>query len=88
MWFAALGDYRRNPWFVSFLERLLRNQPEVTRLLARNPFPDNPPRYVRARLYGYRFANWPEHQATGVWWKREERRDYLPAVSLENFRAR
>jgi predicted DCC family thiol-disulfide oxidoreductase YuxK len=88
MWFAALGDYRRNPWFVSFLERLLRNQPEVTRLLARNPFPDNPPRYVRARLYDYRFANWAEHRAAGVWWKREERRDYLPAVSLENFRVR
>jgi hypothetical protein len=88
MWFAALGDYRRNPWFVSFLERLLRNQPAVTRLLAHNPFPDNPPRYVRARLYDYRFADWAEHRATGVWWKREERRDYLPAVSLENFRAR
>lgn len=88
MWFAALGDYRRNPWFVSFLERLLRNQPEVTRLLARNPFPDNPPRYVRARLYEYRFADSAEYRATGAWWKREERRDYLPAVSLENFKAK
>ena len=39
-WFAALGNGRQNPWFVSLLERLLRNTPEVTRLLARNPFPD------------------------------------------------
>ena len=23
MWFAALGDYRTNPWFVAFAERLL-----------------------------------------------------------------
>jgi len=88
MWFAALGDYRRNPWFVSFLERLLRNQPEVTRLLARNPFPHDPPRYVRARLYEYRFTSRTELRATGAWWEREESRDYLPAVSLENFRAR
>jgi lipase maturation factor 1 len=88
MWFAALSNYRRNPWFVSFLERLLRNQPEVTRLLARNPFPDNPPRYIRARLYHYHFTTWSEYRATGAWWKREERGEYLPAVSLENFATR
>jgi predicted DCC family thiol-disulfide oxidoreductase YuxK len=88
MWFAALGNYRRNPWFVSFLERLLRNQPEVTGLLARNPFPSEPPRYVRARLYEYHFTNWSEHRATGAWWKREERGEYLPAVSLDNFERR
>lgn len=85
MWFAALGTYRQNPWFVSLLERLLRSAPPVTRLLAHNPFPENPPRYVRARLYEYRFSNWPEHEATGAWWKREERGEYLPAISLENF---
>ena len=85
MWFAALGTYRHNPWFVSFLERLLRNRPEVTQLLARNPFPNDPPRYVRARLYEYHFTNAAEHRATGAWWKREESGEYLPAVSLENF---
>ena len=85
MWFAALGNYRQNPWFVSLLERLLRNTPAVTRLLERNPFPETPPRYVRARLYEYRFTTWEEHRATGAWWKREESGEYLPAISLENF---
>lgn len=85
MWFAALGSYRQNPWFVSLLERLLRNAPAVTRLLAHNPFPENPPRYVRARLYEYRFTTSRERDATGAWWKREERGEYLPALSLENF---
>jgi predicted DCC family thiol-disulfide oxidoreductase YuxK len=85
MWFAALGNYRQNPWFVSLLERLLRNTPTVTRLLERNPFPETPPRYIRARLYEYRFATWAEHRATGNWWKREESGEYLPAISLENF---
>jgi hypothetical protein len=88
MWFAALGTYRHNPWFVSLLERLLRNAPEVTRLLARNPFPDAPPQYVRAKLFEYHFASAEEHRATGAWWKREERGDYLPLVSLENFERR
>jgi predicted DCC family thiol-disulfide oxidoreductase YuxK len=88
MWFAALGTYRHNPWFVSLLERLLHNTPAVTRLLAHNPFPEYPPRYVRARLYEYRFTTWAEHRATGEWWKREERGDYLPAISLENFERR
>ncbi|HEV2803906.1 MAG TPA: lipase maturation factor family protein [Chthoniobacterales bacterium] len=88
MWFAALGSYRQNPWFVSLLERLLHNTPEVTRLLERNPFPDAPPVYVRAKLFEYRFTTAEEHRATGAWWKREERGEYLPAISLENFERR
>jgi predicted DCC family thiol-disulfide oxidoreductase YuxK len=88
MWFAALGNYRQNPWFVSLLERLLRNTPAVTRLLERNPFPETPPRYIRARLYEYRFTTGVEHRVTGNWWKREENGEYLPAISLENFNRR
>jgi predicted DCC family thiol-disulfide oxidoreductase YuxK len=88
MWFAALGSYRQNPWFVSLLERLLHNTPEVTRLLARNPFPGAPPAYVRAKLFEYRFTTAEEHRGTGAWWKRAERGEYLPAVSLENFERR
>jgi predicted DCC family thiol-disulfide oxidoreductase YuxK len=88
MWFAALGNFRQNPWFVDLMERLLRNTPAVTRLLAHNPFSETPPRYVRARLYEYRFTTWAEHRATGAWWKREENGEYLPAISLVNFERR
>jgi predicted DCC family thiol-disulfide oxidoreductase YuxK len=86
MWFAALGTYRHNPWFVHFLECLLKNNPEVTRLLARNPFPKDPPRYVRATVYDYRFTTSSERRATGAWWKRDERGAYLPPISLDDFR--
>ena len=82
MWFAALGDYRSNPWFVTFVERLLEGSPQVSRLLATNPFPDHAPRYVRAVTYEYRFTTWDEHRATGAWWHREPRGQYLPPVSL------
>jgi predicted DCC family thiol-disulfide oxidoreductase YuxK len=88
MWFAALGTYRHNPWFVRLLERLLRGTPEVTALFARNPFPNDPPRYVRARLYQYRFTTSAERRATGNWWNREEAGVYLPAISLENLEGR
>jgi lipase maturation factor 1 len=88
MWFAALGTYRQNPWFVRFLERLLRGTPEVTALFAKNPFPQDPPRYVRARLYQYRFTTSAESRTTGDWWKREEAGEYLPAISLENLQRR
>ena len=84
MWFAALGDYRTNPWFVSFAERLLEGSPEVVALLEKNPFPDHPPRYVRARTYDYRFTTWDEHRRTGAWWHREPHGEYLPTVGLRN----
>jgi predicted DCC family thiol-disulfide oxidoreductase YuxK len=82
MWFAALGDYRQNPWFRGFVIQLLKNSPEVTKLLARNPFPQTSPRYIRAISYDYHFTTSAERAATGKWWKREERGVYLPRVSL------
>jgi predicted DCC family thiol-disulfide oxidoreductase YuxK len=82
MWFAALGDYRRNRWFVQLLVQLLQNSPAVTRLLEGNPFPQAPPRYIRATLYQYRFATAAEHRATGAWWTRDEQGPYCPVVSL------
>jgi hypothetical protein len=82
MWFAALSDYRTNPWFVTFCERLLEGSPEVLALLEKNPFPDHPPRYVRAMTYDYRFSTWTEHRGNGAWWHREPRSEYLPPVGL------
>jgi Lipase maturation factor len=55
-------------------------------LLANNPFPDKPPRYIRTVFYRYRFTTIDELRQTGAWWKREELREYLPTLSLEQFR--
>lgn len=82
MWFAALGDYRANPWFLNFLGRLLTGAPEVLALLATNPFPEEPPRYVRAVLYEYHFTDAATRRATGAWWRREPRGLYCPELSL------
>lgn len=82
MWFAALSDYHQNPWFGNFCVRLLQGSPEVLGLLAKNPFPDKPPHYIRAELYNYQFTSSAERHATGAWWKRELVGEYLPPVSL------
>jgi predicted DCC family thiol-disulfide oxidoreductase YuxK len=86
MWFAALGSAREEVWFQRFMLRLLENEPCVTRLLTRNPFPEKPPRYVRAILYKYEFTSSKEHRALGVWWKRREIGEYFPEVSRGDFR--
>ena len=82
MWFAALGNYRTDPWILNFLSRLLEGQPEVLGLLGHNPFSGAPPRYVRALVYDYRFATPQEKRASGDWWNREFKRSYVPPVSL------
>ncbi|MCY3548830.1 MAG: lipase maturation factor family protein [Candidatus Poribacteria bacterium] len=83
MWFAALqGSYRNTPWFLNFMGALLQGKSEVLRLLAENPFPDSPPRYVRATLYDYRFTDLTTKRSEGTWWSREWKRIYCPAISL------
>jgi predicted DCC family thiol-disulfide oxidoreductase YuxK len=86
MWFAALGNYRQNLWFVRFVSRLLEGSPEVLALLEKNPFPDHPPRYIRAIVYEYTFSTMTEHRQTGVWWDRKPLGTYLPAVGFKQSR--
>jgi hypothetical protein len=78
MWFAALGSYRENQWFVDFMLRLLQGEPSVLHLLSYNPFPKAPPKYVRAITYSYTFTHFGER----AWWNRVETGTYLPVVSL------
>jgi predicted DCC family thiol-disulfide oxidoreductase YuxK len=82
MWFAALDDPRRLPWFSRFLARLLENEPSVTALLKTNPFPDQPPAYVRAQFYDYTYAGDQDH-AAGRWWDRRLVGLYFPAAHLK-----
>jgi len=80
MWFAALSDYRRNPWFFKFCDKLFADSPQVRMLLARDPF-DVPPKFLRATLYRTRFTTPTERKETGNWWKREEIGPYCPVLA-------
>jgi predicted DCC family thiol-disulfide oxidoreductase YuxK len=88
MWFAALSDYRSSPWFVNFMLRLLQGSPAVTGLLAKNPFPQAPPKYVRAELFDYSFTDFATRRATGQWWARQPRGLYFPRISLDDVKLR
>jgi hypothetical protein len=82
MWFAALGHIGQNSWLLYFLVRLLEGSPEVLGLLHHNPFPDAPPRYVRAVLYDYRFTDRATRKETGAWWQRKPLGLYCPILAL------
>jgi lipase maturation factor 1 len=83
MWFEALRleqvhhatgniDPRlASPWFQSFLLKLLKGEPAVVGLLAKNPFSDAPPKLIRISLYQYHFTDAAERQRTGHWWRRD-----------------
>jgi hypothetical protein len=76
MWFAALAGDDTEPWFRSFLDRLLEASPDVLRLLAHDPFEGQRPRFVRARLMRYRFSD-----EGPAWWTSEMLGDYAPPRS-------
>jgi hypothetical protein len=84
MWFAAMGNYYQHPWFVHFVQKLLEGDASTLGLLRSNPFPDGPPKYIRAMLYRYNFATPAERRATGRWWRREQTGKWFPAVSLDD----
>jgi hypothetical protein len=83
MWFAAMSRYTEQPWFVNFVAKLLQGDPAVLSLLRVNPFAGAPPRYIRARLYHYRFSTADERRQTGAWWQRELAGEWFPPVSLD-----
>jgi lipase maturation factor len=82
MWFAAMSDAEHYPWTLHLVWKLLHNDPGALGLIAKNPFPDAPPRYIRAELYRYKFA--PLNDPSRAWWKRERLGPWLPALSADD----
>jgi hypothetical protein len=83
MWFLPLSPRYGERWFVTFLARLLQGDRPTLQLLARNPFPDRPPRWMRARLFRYRFTAWAELRRTGAWWTRNEAGPFVRPFRLQ-----
>ncbi len=82
MWFAAMSSPNEYPWTLHLAWKLLHNDPGAVRLFADNPFPGEPPRYIRAVLYRYRFAEPGNPQ--GLWWNRERLDIWLPPMSAND----
>jgi hypothetical protein len=82
MWFASMSTADEYPWTINLISKLLHNDPGATSLFATNPFPDKPPKYVRAVLYRYKFAK--ADNPAGLWWTRERVNLWLPALSVND----
>ena len=82
MWFAALSNYKRNPWLIHFMTRLLQGSPAVIALLENNPFSDDPPKYIQAVVYDYRFTSSEIRNLDNSWWIRNPLHPYTPILKL------
>jgi hypothetical protein len=76
----------RDPWVAYLAWKLLHGDRSVLALLANDPFPDAPPRYIRAQLYRYEFA--PPGDPSGLWWQRTLLGSWLPPLSADDPRLR
>jgi hypothetical protein len=82
MWFLPLSPRYGDPWFVPFLVRLLEGDRPTLALIRHNPFPDQPPRWIRARLFRYRFSTPSELRESGAWWVRTPIGDFMQPIGL------
>jgi len=82
LWFASLGDWRQNDIVPLTEERLLLGSPAVLSLFRGNPFPQIPPRFVRAVFWQYWFTSMDEKRVTGNWWRRQYLGLYAPELTM------
>ena len=82
LWFASLGPWRQNEMVALTEERLLVSSPDVVALFRNDPFPQIPPRYVRAVLWQYWFTSMDEKRKTGNWWRRQYLGLYAPELTM------
>lgn len=86
MWFAAISPSYALPWIGPLCQGMLTNDKNIMKLLRHNPFPDQPPAYVRAVLYRYRFTTANELIHDRAWWHRERIGEYLAPVDAAGIR--
>jgi hypothetical protein len=83
LWFASLTDVQQAEIVPLTEERLLEGDPDVLSLFRANPFPNAPPRYVKAVLWQYWFTSLEEKSSTGNWWRRQLLGLYAPILTRE-----
>lgn len=83
LWFASMRNISESPWVLNIAQLLLKGQPALLSAFKTNPFPDQAPRYIRAYVYDYHFSDWDALRQKGEWWRRDNKRLYLPPVMLD-----
>jgi hypothetical protein len=80
LWFAGFGSPQREPWIVHLVYELLIGEPNIRQLLARDPFPEAPPNYIRISRYRYTFTHWGQ----AGWYERARLETYLRPLSRDD----
>jgi lipase maturation factor 1 len=83
LWFASLGSWRQEPIVARTEQNLLRGDADVLSLFAANPFPNGPPKQVRAVIWQYWFTTAAEKRLQGMWWRRQLLGLYAPTLERE-----
>jgi hypothetical protein len=83
LWFASLGTWQDAPIVPLTEQRLLEGSQPVLGLFAENPFPNQPPKMVRAVLYQYWFSTPEEKRTQHIWWTRQLLGTYAPTFERE-----
>ena len=84
MWFVGIDPGYGSRWLLPFVRLLLQGDRATLRLLRRSPFPpEQPPAFVRVRLFRYRFTTRRERKETGAWWHRTPAGILVDPMSLD-----
>jgi hypothetical protein len=83
LWFASLGSWQEYSIVPRTEVRLLSNDSDVLSLFKQNPFPQKPPRQVRAVLWQYWFTSMAEKRPQGLWWRRQFLGLYAPTIERD-----
>lgn len=84
LWFASLSSWREEPMVWKTERELLAGNQDVLALFAKNLFPEQPPRQVRAIVWQYWFTTMAQKRATGMWWRRDMLGLYAPTLERED----
>ncbi|HTF27893.1 MAG TPA: lipase maturation factor family protein, partial [Flavitalea sp.] len=82
LWFAAMSTSDEYPWTLNLVSKLLHNDPGALSLLAQNPFPDQPPKFIRVVRYHYSFAK--PGNSKDLWWNRKRVDIWLEPLSTRD----
>jgi len=71
MWFLLLGGRIQALYFEHLLDELQQAPQAVASVFSHDPFPRDPPRFLRVAVYRYRFTDWTTRRTSGAWWQRD-----------------
>ena len=80
IWFAAQSSPGQHGWLIHLVWKFLHNDPGALSLIDNNPFPDEPPRYIKIDRYDYNFAR----PFSGTTWERTYLDSWIGALDKDN----